>query len=151
MVKQWRELIDKYNKDNEGPTRVIFTEAYANMSFTMRYYQDEKGEPIAHFPFNFLLIERLDENASAEDFKIRIDEWFDNLPEGATSNWVLGNHDKPRFASRYGIERVDGMLMMLLLLPGVAVTYNGDEIGMLDFRDGISWEETQDPQVRICH
>lgn len=32
----------------------------------------------------------------------------------------------------------------MLTLPGVAVTYNGEEIGMLDYRD-ISWEETQDP------
>lgn len=58
----------------------------------------------------------------------------------------MGNHDKPRFASRYGTERVDGMMMMLLCLPGVAVTYNGDELGMVDYRD-ISWERTQDPQA----
>lgn len=58
----------------------------------------------------------------------------------------LGNHDKPRFGSRYGTERVDGLLTLLLTLPGVAVTYNGDEIGMLDYRD-ISWEDTLDPQA----
>jgi alpha-glucosidase len=63
------------------------------------------------------------------------------------SSRVLGNHDKPRVGSRYGTERIDGMLMLLLLLPGVAVTYNGDEIGMLDYRYGISWEDTVDPQV----
>ena len=34
----------------------------------------------------------------------------------------------------------------MLTLPGVAVTYNGDEIGMLDYRD-ISWEDTLDPQA----
>lgn len=38
------------------------------------------------------------------------------------------------------------MLTLLLTLPGVAVTYNGDEIGMLDYRD-ISWENTLDPQA----
>lgn len=33
---------------------------------------------------------------------------------------------------------------MSLLLPGVAVNYYGDEIGMSDTY--ISWEDTQDPQ-----
>jgi len=33
-----------------------------------------------------------------------------------------------------------------MILPGMAVTYNGDEIGMVDKRD-ISWEDTQDPQA----
>lgn len=58
----------------------------------------------------------------------------------------LGNHDKPRFGSRYGTERIDGLLTLLLTLPGVAVTYNGDEIGMLDYRD-ITWDMTLDPQA----
>lgn len=38
------------------------------------------------------------------------------------------------------------MLTLLLTLPGVAVTYNGDEIGMLDYRE-ILWDDTQDPQA----
>lgn len=37
------------------------------------------------------------------------------------------------------------MLLLLLTLPGIAVTYNGEEIGMVDFRD-ITYEESQDPQ-----
>lgn len=38
------------------------------------------------------------------------------------------------------------MLTLLLTLPGVAVTYNGDEIGMLDHKE-ISWDKTLDPQA----
>lgn len=37
-------------------------------------------------------------------------------------------------------------MTLLLTLPGVAVTYNGEEIGMLDYRE-ISWEDTLDPQA----
>lgn len=37
-------------------------------------------------------------------------------------------------------------MTLLLTLPGVAVSYNGDEIGMLDYRE-ISWEDTLDPQA----
>lgn len=146
MVQQWRVLIDEYNAEKGGDTRVLFTEAYAELDDTVRYYADEEGNPRAHFPFNFVLIEKLNENADAPTFKQEIDNWMTAVPTGGVSNWVLGNHDKPRFGSRYGTERVDGLLTLLLTLPGVAVTYNGDEIGMLDYRD-ISWEDTLDPQA----
>lgn len=46
------------------------------------------------------------------------------MPATATANWVLGNHDKPRVASRYGPERHDVLLTIQMTLPGVAVTYN---------------------------
>jgi alpha-glucosidase len=91
------------------------------------------------------LIENLNEGSSPHDFKNQIDQWLNQMPDGAVANWVLGNHDKPRFGSRYGKERIDSMLTLLMTLPGISVTYNGDEIGMLDHRD-ISWEDTKDPQ-----
>jgi len=57
---------------------------------------------------------------------------------------VLGNHDNARVGSRYGSERIDALNAMLLTLPGAGVTYNGEEIGMLDNKN-ISWEDTKDP------
>ena len=89
MISEWRELINKFNTDNPGSTRVLFTEAYANLTFTMKYYHDKDGKPRAHFPFNFLLIENLNEHSSANDFKTKIDEWFAELPPNATSNWFV--------------------------------------------------------------
>lgn len=58
----------------------------------------------------------------------------------------LGNHDQQRFASRYGSQRVPSLTTLAMTLPGVAVTYNGDEIGMEDFRD-MSYQDTVDPQA----
>ena len=57
----------------------------------------------------------------------------------------MGNHDNSRIATRYP-GRFDQMTMLTMILPGIAVTYYGDEIGMVDKAD-ISWEETQDPQA----
>ena len=56
----------------------------------------------------------------------------------------LGTHDHSRVGSRMGPERIDGLMMLLLTLPGVAFTYNGEEIGMLDYRE-ITWDDTTDP------
>jgi alpha-glucosidase len=66
------------------------------------------------------------------------------IPEGKVANWVMGNHDRSRIASRYP-GRADQMTMLAMILPGVAVTYYGEEIGMVDNMD-ISWEKTKDPQ-----
>lgn len=55
----------------------------------------------------------------------------------------MGNHDRRRVGTRYP-GREDHMTMLTMMLPGVAVTYYGEEIGMVDntdfvvsdFRDG---------------
>lgn len=52
-------------------------------------------------------------------------------------NLQIGNHDQNRIASRLGTDRIDMINMILLTLPGVSVTYNGEEIGMVDV--WISW------------
>jgi glycosidase len=56
----------------------------------------------------------------------------------------LGNHDQHRVASRFAPELVDGMNFIGQLLPGVSVTYNGEEIGMEN--TFITWEQCVDPQ-----
>ena len=56
----------------------------------------------------------------------------------------LGNHDQHRVASRFTPELVDGMNFIGQLLPGVGVTYYGEEIGMEDTY--ITWEQCVDPQ-----
>ena len=38
--------------------------------------------------------------------------------------------------------------MMSLMLPGVAITYNGEEIGMTN--TNVSWEDTVDPAGLNC-
>ena len=53
-----------------------------------------------------------------------------SLPQGAWPNWVMGNHDRPRLASRIGAENARLAAMLLLTLRGTPTLYYGDEIGM---------------------
>ena len=55
----------------------------------------------------------------------------------------MGNHDQRRVGSRYGADRIDLMNMLQMFLPGISVTYQGEELGMTDL--DISWEDTRDP------
>jgi len=101
------------------------------------------------FPFNFNLIVNLKtEDLSGASLHDQVADWLENMPDGKTANWVLGNHDNWRLGSRFGEGNIDGFNMMTLLLPGVAVTYNGEEIGMTNTM--VSWEDTVDPAGLNC-
>jgi glycosidase len=53
-------------------------------------------------------------------------------PEGGWPNWVLGNHDNHRIATRVGAAQARVAAMLLLTLRGTPTMYYGDEIGMQD-------------------
>lgn len=55
----------------------------------------------------------------------------------------VGNHDQLRVANRYGYEMVDSINLLSGVLPGMKVTYNGEEIGMQD--TFVRYDETVDP------
>ncbi|XP_024943310.1 maltase 2-like, partial [Cephus cinctus] len=146
LVQVWRDYFDEYNaKTNDGVERIIITEGFADVSLMCLYYNYG-----AHVPFNFLFIRNDSvafnaETLSPAGIKNNIDQWLNCVPEGGTPNWVIGNHDRPRMATRFGSEKLDMLNFVLLLLPGVMTVYNGDEIGMTDTY--LTWEETEDPQA----
>lgn len=148
MVYHWRSLLDQWTLEHGGPTRIMMTEAYANITFTMKYYRSAEGARAgSHMPFNFLLITDLNQASSAPDFVFTVNKWLTYMPRDQNANWVVGNHDQPRVGSRFGKERIDLINVLLMTLPGIAVTYYGEEIGMVDFKD-IPWEDTKDPTAR---
>ncbi|KAK7076941.1 hypothetical protein SK128_021884 [Halocaridina rubra] len=134
VLRELRLVVDEYQD------KLLMVEAGG-----MEYYGNETF-PLAHFPFNFLIIGILHNRTdfTGNNIKYAIDQWMDNMPEGMWPNWVLGNHDNRRVGSRIGADLVDCLNMLMLLLPGTPINYYGEEIGMLD--TWISWEDTQDPQ-----
>ncbi|XP_055372531.1 maltase A1-like [Condylostylus longicornis] len=144
MVYQWRELCDEYKKKHGGETRILMTESYTSLDNNMKFYGNgiRNGSQI---PFNFEIITKLNVNSTAQDFANVIDSWLVRMPSHVTANWVLGNHDNHRVASRFGPERTDLLNILAQTLPGNAVTYNGEELGLTDVY--ISWEDSIDPQA----
>lgn len=68
--------------------RVMITEAYTSLSNTMRYYGNDTN-PGAHMPFNFGLIDSLNDQSRAEDFNKVVLKWMSNMPAGGRANWVV--------------------------------------------------------------
>src|SRR4029450_659157 len=76
-----------------------------------------------------------------------VDRYLAVLPHGAWPNWVLGNHDTPRVASRLGPAQARVAAMLLLTLPGTPILYQGEELGLVDVP--IPAEQALDPIARL--
>src|SRR5262249_16893465 len=72
-----------------------------------------------------------------------IAEYEAALPAGGWPNWVLGNHDRPRIASRVGPDQARIAAMLLLTLRGTPTVYYGDEIAMKEV--AIAPAQARDP------
>jgi alpha-glucosidase len=121
--------------------RLMVAEVYAPIDRLVRYYG--KNGNGAQLPFNFHLLSTPWE---AEAIANLIERYEAALPEGAWPNWVLGNHDRPRIASRVGLGQARVAAMLLLTLRGTPTLYYGDEIGMTDGPDTGYDPDGRDPE-----
>ena len=121
MTASMRRLVDGY------PERVLIGELYLPIDRLMAYY-GENGTGV-HLPANFHLILVEWQARRIADL---VTAYEAALPVGAWPNWVLGNHDRQRVASRIGRAQARVAAMLLLTLRGTPTLYYGDEIGMQD-------------------
>jgi alpha-glucosidase len=153
IVAEMRSLLDGYTGE-----RLLIGEIYLPIDELVRYYgsgvpeaketeHDLTNAAItsprlngAQLPFNFHLIQT---PWRADAIARLIRDYEAALPPGAWPNWVLGNHDQTRLATRVGAAQARVAAMLLLTLRGTPTMYYGDELGM---KDGvIPPSEVQDP------
>jgi alpha-glucosidase len=122
-IAAMRTLTDAYDD------RVLIGEASLPIEQLMAYYGDER--PGFHLPFNFHLIKTPWEPhaiaALIEQYERALGGGRERWP-----NWVLGNHDRSRVATRLGPAQARVAAMLLLTLRGTPTIYQGEEIGMGD-------------------
>ena len=122
----------------EFKDRVLIGEIYLPLNRLMTYYgKDLSG---VQMPFNFQLLQTVWDATVIGNL---IERYEMALPPGGWPNWVLGNHDNPRIASRVGVDQARIAAMLLLTLRGTPTMYYGDELGMLDVP--IPADRVQDP------
>lgn len=116
----------------------MISEAYLGVSQMIELYKScDNG---LHAPFNFNLMVL---PWSAVKFKKFIDEFEAKLGPHDWPNYVLGNHDRSRLATRLGQERARLAAMLQFTLRGMPFVYYGDELGMTDVP--IAENQTVDP------
>lgn len=143
LIREMRKVLDEYDD------RMMVGEIYLPNEELAKYYGTPEA-PECHLPFNFHLI-HVAWNAAA--VRRLVDDYLASVPAHGWPNWVLGNHDQHRLATRVGAAQARVANMLLLTLRGTPTCYYGDEIGMHDVP--IPPEMVQDPpavnQPEIAH
>jgi len=145
IVAEMRSILDSYGQ------RVLIGEIYLPLPQLIRYYgEPDESDPKAttktpqlrgaNLPFNFHLLQT---NWHAEAIANIIRTYESLLPAGAWPNYVLGNHDQFRLATRIGPQQARAAAMLLLTLRGTPTLYYGDELGMQDVP--IAPDQIKDP------
>jgi alpha-glucosidase len=137
LAARMRKVVGEFGDD-----RVLLAELGLPLEQAVAYY-GPAGSGI-QVPFNF---ELLTAAWDARGIAAYVDRYLAALPAGAWPNWVLGNHDTPRVASRLGPAQARVAAMLLLTLPGTPILYQGDELGLVDVP--IPAEEALDPLARL--
>jgi len=122
VLKQVRAVVDEY------PDRVLVGEIAAmDWAGWAAYFGDSLDE--IHLPFAFRLIET---PWTARDLAREVEQMLRHLPDGARPILALGNHDRPRLATRIGRSQAAAAAILLMTLPGVPIVFYGDELGLQD-------------------
>ena len=121
IFARWQEIAAEYD-----PKPVLMGETYVKLDELLPYWQHL--DLAQNFPF---------QNAEFALSELRpIVEWtMANIPAGRQPVWFASNHDHSRMATRWAHGNIDkhkAALFLLLTLPGTAILYQGDEIGLQD-------------------
>ncbi|GIE81505.1 alpha-glucosidase [Actinoplanes philippinensis] len=162
IYRQWRSVLDEYPGG-----RILVAEAWVQPEERLaRYVRPDEMHQAFNFPYleapwePTALREIIDSSLAAND------------AVGATTTWVLSNHDVVRHASRLGfppgegrkpgigigdpqpdsalgLRRARAATLLMLALPGSAYLYQGEELGLPEhttlpdeFREDPAWERS---------
>lgn len=125
--RRFRAVVDSYDRD-----ALTIGEMHI---FDMAEWASYYGQRLDEFtmPFNFHLM-AADWDAGSVRAAVESVMW--NLPEGAWTNWTMGNHDETRLASRLPDGQERNAATLVLTLRGTPFLFYGDELGMREVATG---------------
>jgi len=156
IIRGWRSVLDQYQD------KMMVAEAWVRPERLPLYLRPDEY----HQSFNFDLLEA---TWTAASFRGIIDNATTAATAvGASSTWVLSNHDVMRHVTRYGlplgtdwrrwpvdgphdvldvelgVRRARAAILITLALPGTAYIYQGEELGLPEVWD-LPLEVLDDP------
>lgn len=150
QIAAWRKYLDEYTKEKESDAKLLMVDVTGTPEEVAGFYTvaNNTGADLV-INKNLLALDSVVTPITSKDVGNLVLNALTSTPEtewtGSKTAWQLGNQDTSRVASRLNTgdnDYIDVANMLALLLPGTALTYYGEEIGMKD--GAISFEQTQD-------
>ncbi|XP_078001210.1 amino acid transporter heavy chain SLC3A1-like [Glandiceps talaboti] len=132
LVSMFKKVVRKISDHSQ--TRTMMVEPRGSLASAMGYYGVNIDDG-ADVLYNYQLLEHLEEDFSGTNINALVDDWTfaaGNATDIAVGwySWVLGDMHNERVASRYGHKYIQALNALIFTLPGVPITYYGEEIGM---------------------
>ncbi len=126
LLKRYITQMCDLVESTPGEDPLVLLEAYAEQELL-----DNMSSLRPHLAttFNFVV---MCSKWDAQTRKHLIDEYMQNLPAGAFPNFVNSNMDNSRTASVLGDAQARSAGLMNVMLPGLTIIHNGDELGLHD-------------------
>jgi alpha-glucosidase len=121
IYRRWQEIAAEYD-----PKPTLMGETYVTLDELTPYWQHLDLAQNFDFVNSEFVISEL---------RPIVETTMANIPAGREPLWFGSNHDHSRMATRWAHGNADkhrACLFLLLTLPGSAILYQGDEIGLLD-------------------
>lgn len=121
VLLEWKKFMDEKYTDSY---RALIVDVKGDPSIISKF------QNCSDYVLNKELITKVDKTNTAENVNKTIHSYLGSMQQQTIHNWVLGDSENQRVAHRMGSDLVDALNVLLLTLPGVAVTYYGEEIGI---------------------
>ena len=121
IYRRWQEVAADYD-----PKPTLMGETYVPLDDVFAYWRHL--DLVQSFDF-------LNAEFTLSELRPVVERTLAALPPGRRACWFGSNHDHSRMATRWAhgnLEKHRAALFVLLTLPGTAILYQGDEIGLQD-------------------
>jgi len=137
LIGRWRAIVDEYTAKNASRPRVLLTDAdVVDVTEALRYYGPRAD--VSQLPASYIW-SRFNQSAischSAMCLYNETKHWLQSKRSDTTASWLLSDADRPRLKSltEDRADEVHALHVLTLTLPGTALVYYGNEIGMTDY------------------
>ncbi|XP_064644362.1 amino acid transporter heavy chain SLC3A1-like isoform X2 [Lineus longissimus] len=127
MIKRWRRFLDDFSLQNNVSAKFLLLDGWGTTpEEAKQYYEaDEAIELVNH------RLQAMENTCNGKCVKGLVEGWLTGIGAQRT-NWPVTSPSLSRPANRFGVNYLNALNMLSLLLPGTGLVYYGDELGMVD-------------------